>query len=874
MLAALVALGNVDDEHDEAWLRLETAEQAAMLLCSSGYKSGMFSSKELVLFDALHHAEAIANGDDQAARELLATRISDFILRSSDLTLTGSSPAIEPDLQDVKFNFKVKSALMQLAALLRNDPMTQPQSLLESATLASNLRNKFSLGDGADASEAQSAMCATPGGKWKLLQKQVLAQGAGGGEDDKEAWFGADAVAIARSIVEQGSLCINQCTCRRVQHVHCGVGMLAAKLVPLIADANSFAASRFLCAMQLAYRSYEVYASAGKQALEEAVTSIETTLANVLRLADNATNLAPCETELTAKVEALLGPCFECSNEVDRSAFEARLTRILEASGCWPTPGHVKAFSSAHSADGSVAPGTIASRLKHHAELKMMERIFADYKLTQKESKQQRRRSLIVEELEKARNDSEKLTTESMISVLFATPNSCSGESTLVIDIKLFGSSLEGFPRKVAVLAPIESIARSLLYGLRTVVGLRISTRSTRLMQDDVGWEKVDRRGMSMAESRSLESTQNKGLLVLHVTDPGPAKTAGIEPGEFLHAIDSVEFHSNIDFEETVKHRTPGDLVKVRVYNLCSGFRMVEMELGAVGKTMSEVRKIRKEGGVSINVIWDRKAFARAKAKPQQPASATKLHRPMLTSGKVGSDASERNSGAAKARAPSNVRATVSPPSKIATAEARNPAAKRQLAAMEKKSKIADGEEDKAKKGDAKKVAAKRGDAQKGAALLSGRGQTKSLASTFTGLESPNDKPVAPKLAGVTQGAPTPTAEIGAPKGSVPSVSNFYEALGKSNTTSMPKPTAEARAPLRIPSPGSLRETNAVASTTKPTAEVGVPKGSLCNSERAASAQACRPPDWAKSIGQAIHGYGCSTNVTAVADGGGSPRKI
>jgi hypothetical protein len=602
MLPAMVALGIVEDEHDEAWLRIERAEQAAMLLHSCKYESDMFLSKEVLVFDALHHAEGIAQGDKKAAQALLATRISDFMIKSGDMVKSiGSQTAT--DLQDAQFNFKVKSALIQLAEVVRDVPLGQLRAIGDVVVAAKRFQDSFVLGHDHAAGEPQPA-----GDKWDLLRKRIVRKGLAAAEGGVREWLADDAVGVARTIVEQGALG------GRVRHVHCGVGMLAAKLVPLIAEGNSFAAARFLCAMQLAYESCVVYSSAGKEALQEAVHSILKTLAKVLRSSEDATNSGPVsvpsEHELASKIESLLGaPGFKCNDEVAAEG----LKRVVEANGCCPTHGQLKKFMLAHSADGLMTSAMIARKIRMVLELEL-----SDRQLALSRTICSKRASVAA--LAEAAQDSDKLTTESMVAVSFAAPSICScgmpfcheeghGESTLIVDIKLFGKSIEGFPLRTVQLAPLESYARSLLYGLRPIVGIRIQLVATALTELDTGWER-----------QSL--VQRKGLLVLYVTDPGPAKTAGIEAGEFLHSIDNEEVLTNVDFEQLVKRRTPGDLVMMRIYSERSGFRMVEVELGAMGKTVSEVRKIREEGGVPIHVIWDRQAFARAKAKHQAPVAS------------------------------------------------------------------------------------------------------------------------------------------------------------------------------------------------------------------------------------------------------------
>ena len=154
------------------------------------------------------------------------------------------------------------------------------------------------------------------------------------------------------------------------------------------------------------------------------------------------------------------------------------------------------------------------------------------------------------------------------------------------------------------------------------------------------------------------EPTQGKGLHIIMVKANGPAAAAGLLEDEYLHVIQDgeegmVPLTSSAVFEKIVKSTVPGDTLKAEVYaslpsddlacshdamirtSMCRwsdhshNFRLVDITIGASGKSMEEIMELRKriaEGGARVEVAWQkqthvhrRSSLPMASPQPQEP---------------------------------------------------------------------------------------------------------------------------------------------------------------------------------------------------------------------------------------------------------------
>ena len=81
--------------------------------------------------------------------------------------------------------------------------------------------------------------------------------------------------------------------------------------------------------------------------------------------------------------------------------------------------------------------------------------------------------------------------------------------------------------------------------------------------------------------------------------------------------------HTNIDFENAIKGKTPGDFIDFEIYNNETGTRNVTVVLGAVGKTSEDVARIRQGLQLSQVLVVDRSMLS--KNQPS-PSAQRKLH--------------------------------------------------------------------------------------------------------------------------------------------------------------------------------------------------------------------------------------------------------
>jgi hypothetical protein len=98
-----------------------------------------------------------------------------------------------------------------------------------------------------------------------------------------------------------------------------------------------------------------------------------------------------------------------------------------------------------------------------------------------------------------------------------------------------------------------------------------------------------------------------KGVKVKSTRKGKAADVAGITEQHYVQKVCGVFIETNMVFQDQIQHRTPGDILPFVVLNSKDGkVSTKNVEVQTLGKTVEEVREIRKSAGV-INDIWDRK---------------------------------------------------------------------------------------------------------------------------------------------------------------------------------------------------------------------------------------------------------------------------
>ena len=151
-----------------------------------------------------------------------------------------------------------------------------------------------------------------------------------------------------------------------------------------------------------------------------------------------------------------------------------------------------------------------------------------------------------------------------------------------------------------AQLAKLAAETRTTLLALRPVIGLTIPSETdeeeTRLYNE----ARKKRRGSVSAtealKQRASLHEHEKGIPIREVKAGSAGDRAGLQKGTFVLAFEGVTIKNYADFTKALGSRTPGDPVRLKLFDPApngAGVHEVKVVLGAAGKTPEEVAALR-----------------------------------------------------------------------------------------------------------------------------------------------------------------------------------------------------------------------------------------------------------------------------------------
>jgi len=156
---------------------------------------------------------------------------------------------------------------------------------------------------------------------------------------------------------------------------------------------------------------------------------------------------------------------------------------------------------------------------------------------------------------------------------------------------------IKGSPMSLRIVPNKAVQAQQTLHKLKPIIGIEIAT---------------------MSDGR-------KGVRVLSIREGRAADLAGVTKDHFVTKVNAVFIETNMVFELQTKKKTPGDILPFVLLDAKTGkVTTKNVEVGTLGKTIEEVREIRRQAGIT-EAVWDREMhssvdFNTAKDSPRLPA--------------------------------------------------------------------------------------------------------------------------------------------------------------------------------------------------------------------------------------------------------------